>query len=336
MYKYILEPYTGRNSRYTCPNCGKSHEFTRYIDSETGEMLAEHVGKCNRIDKCGYHFTPKMYFAENGVKSANIHYSKPANQLWHTKSTLPPSLISVEILNKSLAGYDRNNFIKFLDSVFDFDIKKVNNLFALYKIGTSSRYGGGTTVFWQIDINNNIRTGKLIKYDSKGHRIHGKNNWVHSVLKIKDFHLKQCLFGEHLLKEAPEATVCIVESEKTAVIAQGMLPDFLWLATGGAENLNKEKIEVLKGRKVILYPDASKDGTIYAKWRKKAYEFNFQISDLLERETTPEQKAEGLDIADFLVANKQNISKNDLSTSPVSEDAIFEEKDIEEDIDMYM
>ena len=66
-YRYILEPYSGRNSRFTCPNCEKPHQFTRYIDTETGEVIERNVGKCNRIDKCGYHYTPKQFFQDNNI-----------------------------------------------------------------------------------------------------------------------------------------------------------------------------------------------------------------------------------------------------------------------------
>ena len=27
--------------------------------------INDRVGKCNRIDKCGYHYTPKQYFEDN-------------------------------------------------------------------------------------------------------------------------------------------------------------------------------------------------------------------------------------------------------------------------------
>ena len=39
--------------------------FTRYIDTETNQYIADDVGKCNRLDKCGYHYTPKQYFSDN-------------------------------------------------------------------------------------------------------------------------------------------------------------------------------------------------------------------------------------------------------------------------------
>ena len=37
-----------------------------YIDTENNnQYLSERVGKCNRLDKCGYHYTPREYFADN-------------------------------------------------------------------------------------------------------------------------------------------------------------------------------------------------------------------------------------------------------------------------------
>ena len=65
-YRFILEKYRGISTRYTCPQCGRKHTFTRYIDTENNnQYLSERVGKCNRLDKCGYHYTPREYFADN-------------------------------------------------------------------------------------------------------------------------------------------------------------------------------------------------------------------------------------------------------------------------------
>ena len=51
-------------SRFTCPNCGKPHCFVRYVD-ENGDMLHESVGRCNHESSCGYHYTPKQFFADH-------------------------------------------------------------------------------------------------------------------------------------------------------------------------------------------------------------------------------------------------------------------------------
>ena len=100
---------------------------------------------------------------------------------------------------------------------------------------------GGATVFWQIDRDGNVRVGKSMGYDAvTRHRIKepfNQVNWVHSVRKVPDLHMKQCLFGEHLLSDTSTTKtakpVAIVKSEKTALVAALCIPDFVWLATGG-------------------------------------------------------------------------------------------------------
>ena len=44
--------------------------------------------------------------------------------------------------------------------------------------------------------------------------------------------MTQCLFGEHLLQQHPNAIVVLVEAEKTAVIGAGFVPEFVWVTTG--------------------------------------------------------------------------------------------------------
>ena len=83
--------------------------------------------------------------------------------------------------------------------------ENVDKLFSLYRVGTSKRWGGAT-VFWQTDRDGNVRAGKIMGYDAvTGHRIKEPFNqvsWVHSVRKVQDFRMKQCLFGEHLLSDS--------------------------------------------------------------------------------------------------------------------------------------
>src|ERR1043165_2651442 len=66
-HRYTLEPYKTIKSRYRCPACGKAHCFSRYIDTHTGEHLADHVGRCNREISCAYHFTPRKFHEQNGM-----------------------------------------------------------------------------------------------------------------------------------------------------------------------------------------------------------------------------------------------------------------------------
>ena len=68
-YRYQLEKYRWRSARHVCPQCGRKNVFTRYIDTENNNMyINDNVGKCNRLDKCGYHYTPHQYFTDNPWK----------------------------------------------------------------------------------------------------------------------------------------------------------------------------------------------------------------------------------------------------------------------------
>ena len=111
--------------------------------------------------------------------------------------------------------------------------------------------------------------------------------------------MRQCLFGEHLLAQYPDALVCLVEAEKTAVICSAFCPKFIWLATGGKTQLG-DRLDVLKGRKVLVFPDID----AYAAWReafaKKPF-LSVTFSDILEKEGTPEDRAAQIDIADWLL-----------------------------------
>ena len=298
-YRYILEPYHGRNSRFTCPACGKPHQFTRYIDTETGEYLADNVGICNRVNNCGYHYTPKDYFQDNKTFAVPNTVTRKKIKPHPTDPDLP-RFIPQAVFQKTLTSYKQNNFITYLKSIFDDET--IFHLINIYKIGTSKHFNGGTTIFWQIDTRGRIRTGKLIKYDPlTGKRIKKPfpaTTWAHSLLYKEGYHLSQCLFGEHLLAEVPGAPVAIVESEKTAVIAQAKLPGYIWLATGSLTEFKPAKLNVLRNRKVVAFPDLGG----CEKWQKTASALDFPIiiSDYLEKNATEKQRKQGLDIADFL------------------------------------
>jgi hypothetical protein len=82
---------------------------------------------------------------------------------------------------------------------------------------------------------------------------------------------RSCLFGEHLLKRYPKASVHIVESEKTAILCAinyGNLERDLWLSCGGLNSLNKSMLDIpiAEGRNIYLWPD--KDGV--QEWQQVA------------------------------------------------------------------
>ena len=194
---------------------------------------------------------------------------------------------------------------KYLTSLWG--CEETSRLFQLYNVGSSPKFDLAT-VFWQVDVNGYIRTGKIMKYGSDGHRIKTDGvaafSWAHCDRHVpNDFTLVQCFFGEHLLTKMPDSKVMIVESEKTAVICSHYYPQFAWLASGGCNGcLNSTAAQVLKGREVWLIPDL--DAEDY--WEKKLDMLktitpNVGISRCISDIATPEQRAAKLDIADFLL-----------------------------------
>ena len=205
-----------------------------------------------------------------------------------------------------------SNFCRFLsallDSYYGSKAKEVQErLMEDYRLGATR---DGSVIFWQIDRENKVRTGKVMQYNpGDGHRVKDGQasavNWIHSILKrqrvlAEEWQLFQCLFGEHLLNVYPDKVAVLVESEKSAVIGSALFPGYVWLAAGGKSQLREEKLRVLTGRTVLLFPDAD----AYAEWKERADGMTFCkviVSDLIEKNATPEQKAAHIDIADWII-----------------------------------
>lgn len=300
---YHLERYRGRSTRHECPKCKDKRSFTYYVD-DAGHILDKTVGRCDHESSCGYHYTPKQYFTDNSTAATG----RPPQWAIVPPPPLPPKpdYIDKDYLLRSF-GYN-SSLVFYLCGVFPkSDIMRV---WEMYGVGHTKDMG---VIYWQIDTAGKVRAGKIVKYDGEtGHRLKAAGaNWVHYILKRKKllpdtFNLVQCLFGEHLLTKYPGRTVALVEAEKTALIGAMQYPDYVWLATGGKSQMSVGKMAVLRGRKVIAFPDA--DG--YQEWRAKAKELAkvgvlLQVSDYIERHATPEQKAHGADIADLILAERE-------------------------------
>ena len=127
--------------------------------------------------------------------------------------------------------------------------------------------------------------------------------WVHSLLKMPDFNLRQCFFGEHLLPMNRDKPVAIVESEKTALVATYYLPEYVWLATGGKHGcFNTDALRVLRGRQVTLFPDLGAT----QQWREKlpllkSLGIEANIFNFLEESASDDERTEGYDMADYLL-----------------------------------
>lgn len=315
-HRFTLAPYKGRGSRAMCPYCSVKDCFSNYIDTHTGEIINDSVGRCNREDKCSAHYTPSQYFADNPhertrffddtntgeVNTLNqprvIHRPQP-------KDNQPPSFINGTLFNQSLAAYHRNDFYHFLTTRFGQDIADVK--VKEYHIGTSKQWDKNSTVLWQVDRDGNIRTGKIMLFNpSTGKRVKQPFTyitWVHSALKIEGYNLQQCLYGLHLLNnpDNDNKPCAIVESEKTAVIASIYLPQYVWLATGAKLHLNENLFEPLQGRDVVFYPDLGAYGEWVTRADKLKHLITVTIDNTLNDIATEAEYNEGLDIADYLL-----------------------------------
>lgn len=281
-YRYQLDT---SSRKYACPSCQKKR-FVRYVDQATGEYQPAQYGRCDREVSCSYFFSPYDDQIFAGRKSIHI-----------PKSRVKPKYIPRELYKRSLANYTNNNLVQYLQTIIDEE--KVSRLIKRYHLGTSTKLKGGC-IFYQLDFEGNIRRGKIIVYNPKTGR-RGRIHSVHSMLGIdKKQYPAWRFFGEHLLIDKTKP-VAIVESEKTAIIASAHFPEFIWLATGTKSTLKVRYASSLSGRDVTLFPDLG----AFEDWAEKMEELaticTISISNLLERKAGDEEKAQGFDLADYLI-----------------------------------
>ena len=305
-HRFILQPYKGVATRHTCPACHKKRCFSRYIDTEKQISFPDDVGRCDHEQSCGYHLTPKDYFERNPMaKPMHSDCAAPMTRRAEpTERRKPTSFIAANTVSQTLHGYHLNNLYLFLRSKFGADYAE--RLMKDYRVGTSKHWPG-SCVFWQTAINGNVRTGKVMLYDAEnGKRIKQPFNhvtWVHSLLKLPNYNLRQCFFGEHLLPMNRGKPVAIVESEKTAIVASYYLPEYVWLATGGKHGcFNADALRVLRGRQVTLFPDLGAT----QQWKEKlplmkTLGIKANIFNFLEESASEVERTAGYDIADYLL-----------------------------------
>lgn len=300
--------------KFLCPQCGKK-TFVRYFNFEEMEYLDGKFGRCDREESCQYWMRPT-----GSIKK----YSR-----FHRNYDKRPFLLPYRLVEDSMRNRTPNNFFQYLKSILsidDYDFVKNE-----YCLGTTDQ---GETIFWQIDSNHNVRSGKIMNYGTDGHRT-GSTDWVHARLKrhekIDDHNLMQCFFGEHLLKyTSMDTPVAIVESEKTAVIAAALLKNtpFVWLAAGskngiGGKALNRLKCVPLVGRTVVLFPDltspdSNAEETCYQHWTRMAEMMKewmgveASVSGYLESVATDEMKRQQWDLADYLTLGKSGVVSSEL------------------------
>lgn len=287
-FHFVFESpkWTGkRQKKYRCPQCGKK-SLVRYVDIRNGcRYVDDTVGKCDHEHRCGYHYTPCEYYKDHPwLKEPDWHNipiikeSKP-KRLDEVLQPLPKDDVVKCHVPISTFWQWMTRDCKRMLQLSDADLARV---YDDYMIGSTRE---GDVIFWQIDEEGRVHSGHIMQYGPDGHRLRYQN-WYHSILTQngqlpKNWVLYQCFFGQHLLKKYAEKQVCVVESEKTAVILAALQSEFVWIATGGSSGLSVEKLSCLKKRQVKVIPDSG----CYEKWSKILLEtkgIDYVITDQME------------------------------------------------------
>lgn len=259
----------------------------------------------------------------------------------YTPRPAPPPLdlltLPIPMVQKTMQGLAQDNFVKWILNDIRWDYVqslRVMPVLAEYCVGHGKN---GHTIFWQIDEQKRVRTGKMMKYYPQGHPKFGHRDkeaswnfdFIHSTLSRHwdeengvmtdeppypfpqiynpDKQEPQLtFFGMHLLdKYGKSATVNIVESEKTAVlmaIAYGNHATQVWMACGGLEMITRERLKPIidRGRRIVLFPD--RDGI--EKWKVKAEQMHYERLTIDTKPVTEWWKPEDgekADIADVVI-----------------------------------
>lgn len=334
-HRYNLEK---GSKKHFCPLCNKK-SFVLYIDTETGDYLPEQYGRCDRESKCSYHLNPYLDgYAKVIFEQEQGNFIDLPNNLKHNLIKPIPQPESVffdfDTFKQTLQPerYEKNTFIQnlFYRVQFPFEVDEVTKVIQLYRLGTVvNSYRAGANTFPFIDINDNVRAVQVKQFDENNHTT--GTDFLHSIIKkhhtqnnkplpewlekyIKQDKLISCLFGEHLLSKYHSNPVALVEAPKTAVYGTLYfgLPEtpesLIWLAVYNKSSFSFDKLKVLQGRFVYVFPDLSKHGNTFKEWETKAKDFEnrlpgtrFVFSDLLEHLAPEQDKIEGNDLADYLI-----------------------------------
>ena len=286
-----------RKNIYTCFSCGETGGPVDFL------MKHENLTFPDAIRWLGKKYGIEVEGSENFVV-------KPS-----TPHTPPPPLPFLELpmaLVKRTRDISQDNLCNWLRGISwdEEQRKRVEKVLNAYMVGHSK---DGLTIFWNVDEEGIIRTGKMMLYKPDGHRDKysvGNFGWIHSRLFKKgicdgeQWDVKKTLYGLHLLNLAPKATINIVESEKTALfmsICYGNMVRNLWMASGGKSSLTHEKLKPLieQRRDIFIYPDH--DGI--DEWKEQAKMIgypNIYVNTKFDKEWWRPEDGEKADIADIL------------------------------------
>ena len=249
----------------------KRNIFKCFVCGEGGgpvDFLMKHE-KLSYPDALKYLAQKYNIFIDEDYDRERFKHIKPAKPR-DVEDTKPVEMLVMdkEHVRATAKARNSNIFVYWLQHLpwTDEQRKRVESVLWQYCVGHFAK--DGRTVFWQVDDQGRVHTGKLMMYGPNGKRNRDKwdhPGWTHNHMGSFDkskYAMQQCLFGLHLIDKYPSVPVNIVESEKTALICAITygLDKGLWLACGGLSNMNDYELQPLIDRKRTIYLWPDRDG----------------------------------------------------------------------------
>ena len=293
-------------------------------DKSMGSFIVYPKGNCYKCFSCGAKGGVIEFLMEHeklsypdAIRWLGKKYSIPVDDVavdWtYTPKPAPPPLPTLHLPSAMMlktqyaATAQSDNLVRWIEEGVKWDCvqrKRIPQVLMDYHVGHGRN---GHTIFWQLDEQGHIRTGKMMKYREDGHRDKKSSwnfDWIHSTLErglpkrddhgniMRDEHgevvydtdafrnlydidrqeARITFFGMHLIQSPMyrRATIKLVESEKTAIlmsIAYGNTPQELWMACGGLEMLTRERLKPLIDQDRNIVLYPDRDGV--EKWKAK-------------------------------------------------------------------
>lgn len=168
-HAYRLQPYAGVQTRHTCPSCGRKRCFTLYID-ESGQPLADNVGRCDHESSCGYHYSPSDYFRDHPDRhhSDNQRAFIPTQSEHRIPQNPPPVKICTipeQYVRRSIRPDIHSFLTSYLSTILDPLV--LEGVIIEYQLGVTK---DRSIIFFQIDRNDHCRTGKIMNCHRPPHQ----------------------------------------------------------------------------------------------------------------------------------------------------------------------
>lgn len=307
-YKWELE--TG-SKKHICPHC-KRKSLTKYVVKGTKTYLGDDFGWCDHQNSCTYHKFPEKDF--KGVV-------KPV-----MKKELPPPkrLIPERDFIQRLLNSKPSVFYKFCNDTLGISKDHLTR----WQVGAKGKFtafvlseskGESVNVkfiaYACLDNEKDCKRDKSIK--TNGNPVFIPHYLGKSYLKSQgietepvklegwqDFYsFDRCFYGEHLWEQAKDT--CLVESEKTAVLASYFFPKYNWLSTGGNNGMRFKQFEIFYGYtgRIWNLVDNDKAGLKKSKtiqWLDTLATMRDDPNEILSVNLFPEA-VEGWDLADAII-----------------------------------